>query len=147
MCFGFRILRPLHLSTFQIPIQNLKCPKKAKNAWLSLQLSKLKLELCRLFTRSFVFKAWKVLPKCGNATPGHHSSCESCSAAKTILVAYQIYFRLWGPVKACSPLTRALEPWSLFKFVKHLLLEMMPLVRQIANYIWSNYFWFRERVQ
>ena len=34
MWFGFRIPSPLHLSTFQIPIQNLKCPKNAKNAWL-----------------------------------------------------------------------------------------------------------------
>ena len=36
MCFGFRISSPLHLSTFQVPIQNLKCPKNSKNAWVLL---------------------------------------------------------------------------------------------------------------
>ena len=36
MCFGFRISSPLHLSTFQVPIQNLKCPKNSKNTWVLL---------------------------------------------------------------------------------------------------------------
>ena len=36
MYFGFRISIPLHLSTFQVTIQNLKCPKNSKNAWVLL---------------------------------------------------------------------------------------------------------------
>ena len=32
MWFGIRILSPFHLGTIQIPIQNQKCPKNAKNA-------------------------------------------------------------------------------------------------------------------
>ena len=31
MCFGIRISSPLHLATQMIPIQNLNCPKNAKN--------------------------------------------------------------------------------------------------------------------
>ena len=32
MCFGIRISSPFHLNTLNIPIQNKKCPKNAKNA-------------------------------------------------------------------------------------------------------------------
>ena len=31
MCFGIRISSPFHLNTLNIPIQNNKCPKNAKN--------------------------------------------------------------------------------------------------------------------
>ena len=32
MCFGMRISSPFHLNTLNIPIQNINCPKNAKNA-------------------------------------------------------------------------------------------------------------------
>ena len=68
MCFGFRISSPLHLSTFQIPIQNFKYLKNAKNAWLSLQLSEIKLELCGLWFVSAPAVYSPKHEKCGKAT-------------------------------------------------------------------------------
>ena len=38
MCFGIRILSPFHLGTIQIPIQNQKCPKIAKNACVDMTM-------------------------------------------------------------------------------------------------------------
>ena len=68
MCFGFRISSPLHLSTFQIPIQNFKYLKNAKTAWLSLQLSEIKLELCGLWFVSAPAVYSPKHEKCGKAT-------------------------------------------------------------------------------
>ena len=50
VCSGIRISSPFHLSTFQIPFQNCKSPQNAKNAGLSLHLSKVKRKLCRLWS-------------------------------------------------------------------------------------------------
>ena len=62
MCSGIRISSPFHLSTFQMPIQNLKSPKTLKtqdflSTYLKWSLNCVVFDLCRFCTSSFFFNA------------------------------------------------------------------------------------------
>ena len=47
MCFGIRILSPFHLAIQKVSIQNINCPKNAKNACADMILSLLNLHFVK----------------------------------------------------------------------------------------------------
>ena len=72
MCFGIRISSSFHLGTLQIPIQNLKCPKNAKNACPDITL---------LPSESQVYSKWK------------HLAC-----FEEEIIEFSVHFQLWSHI-------------------------------------------------
>ena len=121
VCSGIRISSPFHLSTFQMPIQNLKSPKTLKtqdflSTYLKWSLNCVVFDLCRLCTSSFFFNAMLL----------------------NLLTIPQMWIMFISKRSDLFPIIHIQEPWEPLQDVLGLCPPVTPVTASLS-WIWRDH--------